>query len=99
MQISTYKISRGEYKIVVFKERTDTMPSTLETYKVKGKRNLKNKVALLEKLDSVDLMPRHFKVMKDGKVYLQFTDEESQLAAIKFCQKTDPKNKEKYTTT
>lgn len=96
MEINVYKIKRGSYKIIVFSKHG------LETYLIKGRKEMKTKVTLLKKIDrkkgSFDLLPRPYKVMKGGSVHAQFTNEEQQLAALKFCQRTDPLNREKYTT-
>lgn len=95
MTIDVYKIKRKTYKIVVFSREHG-----LETYLVEGKKKMKTKVTLLKKLDrkkgSFDILPRPFQVLKDGKLHLQFANEKSQVAALQFCQKTDPNNKEKY---
>ena len=91
MTLNVYKEGKGWYKIIVFSAKHG-----LETYKIKGKKEMRKKVRALEGLKFAEL-PRDFQVLKDGKVHTQFSNREQAIACLKFNKRTDLMNKDKYT--
>lgn len=95
MTYNVYKVKRGVYKIAVFRPSTPEHEAGLEIYRIKGKEAMRQRVKDLEKLE-FDRLPRPFHVHLEGKPHLQFASKEQQEAALKFCQRTNPTKKERY---